>query len=156
MEWWQKKKGRKLGFKAERKLSIFQRERDALFRKQTETGLKVSWDDLEIGLGARTDILQVFKGRQDEPWNLCCISKAVSMSLKYSSDVLASDECDIDKLLKHGLLSLSAASRVGLQWEVFQTRLFFFYHTVMMQSRLLVFFLVCLCPRRSAHDSYLY
>lgn len=63
---------------------------------------------------------QVSKGRQDEPRNLSCISKAVSWSLKRSRDVLASDECGIDKLLKHGSLSWSAASRVELQWEVFQ------------------------------------
>lgn len=49
----------------------------------------------------------------------------MSKSLKRSSDVLASDECDIDKLLKHGFLSWSAASRVELQWEVLQTTSFF-------------------------------
>lgn len=35
-----------------------------------------------------------FKGREDEPWNLCCISKAASAaSLKRSSDSAATDEC---------------------------------------------------------------
>lgn len=46
----------------------------------------------------------VFKGRRDEPQHLRCISKAASKSLKHSSDVLVSDECDIDKLLKLGVM----------------------------------------------------
>lgn len=78
---------------------------------------KQEWDSHE----RKTYEKQVFKGRRNEPRNVSCISKAACNSLKCSRDILASDECDIDKLLKHGLNSQSADSKAELEWEVFET-----------------------------------
>lgn len=123
MEIWQEEKTGGLQHKGRCQMSKW---KGGSFQK-TETGLKVRWDDLETGLGftwENCNEKQVFKGRRNEPRNLSCISKAVCNSLKCSRDILASDECDIDKLLKHGLNSRSADSRAELQWEVFETASF--------------------------------